>query len=114
MKQAFKDLDPEAIKCSDHPDMEYSSVSLDKNIAKWLLCVQCFDKNNSIPNLLPLRKIISLEAITLQEERLQHNKLDLSQCIDSSHKFIHDKVDQNVVVYQYRFSNTYIFFSLGS
>lgn len=71
MNTADKDLDPEATICPYHLDMKYSLVSLKKNVAKRLFCAECFDGDNSVSNLMSLRKVISLTAINEHKQSKQ-------------------------------------------
>lgn len=98
MEPAARDLDPEAIICSDHHE-KYCSISLQPDAAKRLFCPDCFEANINIPDLIPLKKVISLNAITQIQDKHQQNKLKHPEEAGSVLKLALDEVDQTFAVY---------------
>lgn len=97
MESSARDLDPEAIICSDHHE-KYCSISLHPGAVKRLFCTDCFDKNNNISDLLSLKKVISLSAITQIEDKHRQNKLKHPEEAESALKLVLDEIDQTFAV----------------
>jgi len=98
MESAARDLDPEAIICSDHHE-KYCLISVHPGVAKRLFCAVCFDKNNNISNLLSLKKVVSLNAITQIQDKYRQEKLKHSEEVESALKLALDEIDQTFAVY---------------
>lgn len=98
MEPAARDLDPEAIICSDHHE-KYCLVSLQPGAVKRLFCADCFDKMNNISDLFSLKKVISLSAITQIQDKHRQDKLKHSDEAGSVLKLALDEIDQTFAAY---------------